>query len=452
MASNNASTISTLPKPTFAEKTKSKITPLTEFQYPEEDQAIIFRHIENTKILDYLKAFLTVIKDPKAIIAASRVSNNRVVIFLDSADRVNNLLATHKYFLLGENNVTIHRLRSPTSKIILSNVSPAIPNSVLLDHLVHNFKLECTSPISILRVNPTDELFSHVISWRRQLYIKTKPDLNLPPSFTIEYNNRSYRIFITFDELTCFKCHKTGHKAEDCHRTVDLGNEFDNLEDSPPVNGSPSQLTTFSYPLLQPTSTTHSSIPPINAMLSADKPTAATTSLEISSSLSANSVRLTPEAVDASKRWLSDISSASSPTLVLKKSRDETETNNLSDSLLSDSDGDLDDAMDHSNSPLTLKQIFEPLASHYQENLDKFPLTFQNFTLFIDMCKGKQRITDLLKDFQMDTKIKELIFCIKDCRPYIKHSSTKNRLTRLYKKLEQLQPQTKPARPHPQHP
>ena len=430
-------------KPTFAEKTKSKIAPLTDFEYPDEKQAIIFKHIENVKILDYLKAFLSVIPDPKAIIAASRVSNNRVIIFLDSADRVQSLLNAHKSFQVGDKCIPIYRLRPPISKIVLSNVSPTIPNSVLQEYLTKYLQLECTSPISILRVNPSDELFAHVISWRRQVYVKHKPDWKPPPSFSINYNNRIYRIFITNDEFTCFKCHQNGHKAEDCHKTVDLGSEGDWTAETDLDSQNNLNLSSDSYPPL------HSMpIRPSVATVDSGKEGGSSFAQPAAIPITLSPPTTPPVSPfvppsETAKRRLSDSSLGSSlptPHQALKKSKEET-SSSLSGShasILSESEDDTEETADQLNQTLSTKQIFEPLAKYYQENQNTYPLSFQNFMMFMDMCKGKQNVEVLLNEFCLETKIKDLVVCLKECRQHIKHSSTKGRMTRLYKKLDQL--------------
>lgn len=168
-----------------------------------------------------------------------------IIIFLDSAERVNQLLSKSNSFVLGDKIVSFHRFRSPASKIILSNVSPTIPNVILENYLINALGLELKSPISILRISPTDEVFGHIITNQRQVYIKMYTKINTPPSFIIEYKNRSYRIFITRDEFTCFKCHQTGHKAEDCNFTVDLEDETEWMDDS---NNNDTLLSEPSFP------------------------------------------------------------------------------------------------------------------------------------------------------------------------------------------------------------
>lgn len=443
----------------YASKAKKRIAPLTDFSYPDENQAIIFNHVENTKIMDYLKALLPLVKDPKTIIAASRISKNRVIVFLDSTDRVNSLLAKTNSFLLGENKVSFHRLRSPSSKLILSNVSPALPNHILEHYLTNILGAELVSPISILRVSPLDEQFGHVICMRRQVYIKPKSETNIPASFLLQFNNRSHRIFITHDEFTCFKCHQTGHKAEDCNTTVDLGNTSEWFEDS-----NENLLSAIEYPpLTQPTLTpvpvsTHQQLssqasPEIHHKSSqnnfhADNNKIATTPvIPIPPHQPQPDINLSQ--LDTSKRRFSDTSSINSsypyqqPDLKKPKedtpSADQTVTtsaHNLPPGTPNDSD--IEESVDPSSPPLSLIQTFESLEPHYSANQSRYPLTFQNFCIFADMCKGKQLISPVLQDFNLHDQIPVMLACVKECRSHVNNNAAKQRLTRLSKKLQQL--------------
>ncbi len=215
-------------RPTFAEKAKKKIQPLITFNHPTEEQGIIFNHVEGVKIREYLLAIYQQVGGPKNIVAASRVSGGRVIIFLASKEIVEDFQIKYGGFKFQNDFIKTRKLKTPSAKLIISNVSPTVPNAAIEDLLKNTLKLKLASPISILRVNPQDDLFSHVVSWRRQVYVHPTEDLSqLPNSVQLSYADRTYRIFTTLDDLTCFKCSSRGHKAEECPEIVD--DEFEDV-------------------------------------------------------------------------------------------------------------------------------------------------------------------------------------------------------------------------------
>lgn len=193
-----------------------KIEPLTSFTFPTSEQGIIFPYVADSKIRDYLVATAEILGDPKYIIAASRISKNRVSVFLNSSEMVDNFLSRPNGIKIRNEVIRGRHLKNKPKKLILSNVSPTIPNSTLERYLTEELKLKLTSKISLLRVNPADDIFGHVISYRRQVYVAEAVEDELPGSFLLTDNESTHRIFITYDELTCFKCKSRKHKAEDC--------------------------------------------------------------------------------------------------------------------------------------------------------------------------------------------------------------------------------------------
>ena len=258
--------------PSYAKITKSKVTPLLDFNFPSAEQGIIFPYISDAKIYDYLVAVNSILNSPKQIIAASRISNLRVAIFLAKESLVDVIIEAPKGLIIDGKEIRGRRMKNKPTKLILSNVSPTISNSVLEKFLTNELKLNLASKISLLRVNPQDELFGHVISYRRQVYINDLNPTHLPSSFLFQDNDTSHRIFLTGDESTCFKCHSRSHKAEDCPAEAiqtDLVQEDDAL--LPPKT---SQNLSFELKLqearrtrdqLFPREMTNFSTPPINS-------------------------------------------------------------------------------------------------------------------------------------------------------------------------------------------
>ncbi len=203
--------------PSFATKTKQKIAPLTTFAHPKEDQGIIFDHIDGLKLRDYLLGIYKLLGGPQNIIAASRVSGGKVILFLSSSEIVDKFQEQHAGFTVNNTYIQTRRLKAPTIKVILSNVSPMIPNSAIEKVLQEQFNLKPVSPISMLRFNPVDDIFPHIVSWRRQFFLPSNTELSkIPPFLLIASEERTYRIFLTVGDFVCFKCSKKGHKAEHC--------------------------------------------------------------------------------------------------------------------------------------------------------------------------------------------------------------------------------------------
>lgn len=153
-----------------------------------------------------------------------------------------------------------------------------------------------------------------------------------------------------------------------------------------------------------------------------------------------------PQKEDSDTSTITSSSSQQQPDL--KKPKQDSLTSQLkaaptNTSNLSDSDTDLEET---NESLISLKQTFKQLEPHYSTNQSKYPLSFQNFCMFVDMSKGKTNLPALLQDFNLENKIKNLITCIVKSCTFVSHSSTKARLTRLSKRLTNLhQASSKPT-------
>jgi len=70
--------------------------------------------------------------------------------------------------------------------------------------------IKTISQISHIKSGFATEQFSHILSFRRQVYINQDSVSKLPSSITVTVENTTFRIFITDDTVTCFQCHKPG--------------------------------------------------------------------------------------------------------------------------------------------------------------------------------------------------------------------------------------------------
>ncbi len=429
MASNVSNTS---PGNTYASKTKSKISPLTNFLHPSDEQGLVFAHKNDYKVRDYLMALKDLVKGPKNIIAAARVSNNRIIVFLSTKELAEEFLIAHGGITLDSQFIKGRKLGN-TRKLIFSNVSPVIPNDILENHLKTELKLELASNLSILRVSPTDDLFSHVVSWRRQVYCKIDDRrlTHLPSSFLFHYGDKTHRIFITYDEFVCFKCHKQGHKADDCpslsEDTVELG------EDTAPeqslnqavTNGT--QEESLNSPPLLPALQTTNSLPVLMDTTYTQNGEVTKRRLP-SSSNSSQQPSVTRRKRKKPKKTPLDMQQDEA---IDPSSYSETEEDQSTSNMEVDKETLLSKSAQRKQS---LKTIFQPLQEKFATRT--YPIkSIENFALFIDMYSPAADMTAILKNFTDDTK--GVIDMLQELYPDIHDHSTKIRFTKISTKLQE---------------
>lgn len=187
-------------------------TPTVDFPTPE--QAIIFTAIEGPRIKDYVKA-VGDITGPQSIKFVSRISFNRICIFLASVKQVDELLKAHDKITVRETDIPIRRYVTPARRLIISNASPCIPHDTI-ETALRSAGLKLVSQLTFLRAGIGEE-YAHVFSFRRQVYITPlENNETLPSSFVIKYGETNQRVFLTFDEMKCFLCNNPGHIAANC--------------------------------------------------------------------------------------------------------------------------------------------------------------------------------------------------------------------------------------------
>lgn len=205
---------SNTPTPLFSQvlKTKSKTV------YPRKDQAIILNSIDGVPIKDYIVSLGKAVQ-PKNILFASRISNNRVCIYLTSKDIVTKFMTDHGGITIGDIFISSRRLITPARRVILSGVSPCIPHEVIEQVLQEN-NVKTVSPVSYVGVGLGLPEYSHVYSFRRQVFIVPDDSVSLPSSLIVNFDEDSFRIFLATDELRCFSCKEVGHISKNCPQGI----------------------------------------------------------------------------------------------------------------------------------------------------------------------------------------------------------------------------------------
>nr|CAH7745740.1 unnamed protein product [Callosobruchus chinensis] len=213
------------------------------YRHPKKDQAIVFNTIEGARLQDYLLK-LGPIVNPKNIIFCSRIANNRICVYLSSKDLVNNFMDNHGEFIVNGENIKARRLITPSERLIISNVCPTIPHTLVKDAL-QQIGLKLISPISFLRIGAPLPEYNHILSFRRQVYITPDDTVVVPESLEITHENLTYRIFLSLDNQKCYKCKLSGHVAAQCNsRTQTAEETLTNSESTSTINHSTTKLNT----------------------------------------------------------------------------------------------------------------------------------------------------------------------------------------------------------------
>lgn len=212
--------------------------------FPKKDQAVIINVLDGVKLTDYVVSLGGII-GPKNILFASRISNNRVCIYLSSKELVEEVILHHSSIVINGQEASIRRLVSPARRIIFSNVSPTIPHE-FLENVVKAAGFKPVSPVSFLRAGIIGDAYSHVLSFRRQIYVHPEETIPLPPSIILKHDEINYRIYLTYDELTCFLCKQSGHISTNCPNQNQTSANLENTSEIPeaPVTTPASQLQT----------------------------------------------------------------------------------------------------------------------------------------------------------------------------------------------------------------
>lgn len=353
--------------------------PVTSF--PKKDQAIIIPAVDNLKIQDYVKAVGTIVQ-PKNVLFSSRISNNRMCIYLASKETVDIFMKNNKNIKINDNILEPRRLITPAIRIVLSNVCPTIPHSTLESHLIRE-GLKLVSPMSFLKMGISEPEYSHVYSFRRQIYIaSTAEDQQIPESLLINYDETTYRIFLSNDSMKCFICKHDNHLANNCpnNQQHNIPEGTSNSNDNIETKKTTSDLLT---PIVQQnTSNYNETFPELQT-------------------IPQNDTFLTPP----------------SPTLSTKKKR---KISNSSEKITQTSESQIE----------SVRPIF-------QQNLGIFPLNYDQFNDFLENAIGSTDPLSIAR--QYTNNINELINMIDSIYPHFSHKAMKSRCTRLKKKLLILQ-------------
>lgn len=183
-------------------------------KYPKKDQGIIFDIIDGARNEDYLRAIAKK-TDPKNILSASRITQNRFCFFVKSVPLVDELISVGNNVLtVGTSQVTMRPYVARLKRIILSNVYSFIPDQVL-ENKFAELGIHLKSAITTLHISSAPE-FAHIQCHRRQVFVHPDDIEKIPGDFSITYDATTFHIFVTTDKMICFECKQEGHTSKHC--------------------------------------------------------------------------------------------------------------------------------------------------------------------------------------------------------------------------------------------
>lgn len=192
--------------------------------------AIIIPANQSLTLTDYLNEISKVIP-PSDILYASKISNNRICIYLSSEKLVDNA-CNSRFINTAVGPLPIRRLINPAFRLVLSNVMPNMTNKKLIEAVSQFVKV--VSPMQLISAGLKDPKFQHIKSFRRETFILK--DVNshaLPPSLLIPHDGEEVRIFLSVEDPRCFHCnYLTNHKTAECAKKLSSSTK----------NGTPSNV------------------------------------------------------------------------------------------------------------------------------------------------------------------------------------------------------------------
>lgn len=175
------------------------------------DCAITLDPVHGAKQIDYLEELDKIVK-AENIVSIGKNTDGRVVVFFTSSEHAETIIQNG--LVIQNANVSALPFTVRPTRVLVSNITPNMPDSVILDFLRGYGRV--TSALRPVPINyGQQDKFAHILSARREVYVQLEKDAVIPSRIRIIHENNP--IFVTFEtDVQCFRCKKLGHVASNC--------------------------------------------------------------------------------------------------------------------------------------------------------------------------------------------------------------------------------------------
>lgn len=408
--------------------------------FPTKEQAIVIESHDGITIKEYVIA-IGKLTNPSNIRYVSRISNGRICIFLSSKKCVEDLILTNPKILINNISLEVRPLLTKNKRIILSNVCPVIPNHEIEEKLL-KLGVKPTSKITPLRAGLSIPGFSHILSFRRQMYIQNEDFAKLPETIQIEYEGTYYWIYFSTDSPTCFLCKTEGHLAKHCPDNLSEQTDEPSTSSNNAINvcDNPSEFPELTLESQKPTSSiSKNAIQQVNPLPN-DHPSPSQYSDD---SISAG---IQPETdsyahnKSCPNSTIIHLSGSKRPISLASSDATDTISPDNNSPILETSDRIENHKTSHtskkpkteSKNP-TISDMLLPIKQLLEDDPSLFPLSYLQLQSFFENTIGVNDVTAIAINYTHD--IEKLATSLQSLYPYFTDKSIKNRSTRIVKKL-----------------
>lgn len=416
------------------QKTFANITKKT--QFPNKKEAIIIITTQEIPIEDYVYKIGDLI-GPNNIKYVSKLSKDRLCIFLTSKELVDKLTTEYHTVIIKNQTVQIRKYINPALRIIISNACPSIPHSVI-ENTLKEAGIKLVSPITFLRAGLSREEYKHILSFRRQAYLaQSEEPQDMPNSLLITHEETNYRIFISTD-TTCFACKQKGHMANKCPNKAE--NTTTHAKQPQETENTLTQTTQEKDSENNTTITTAiiHEIP--------DKILHTKTTINIQKPIKQMEEKTKTNKTKAEKRINTSTSSLEDEILAATSQESTVKTlhsqkqekGNANTNIILSEKTKPKQKKKRSNSPnldsqKTLEEIMVPLRTEIEQNKDLYKLSYDELFEFLNEAQGSTDPLQIAKQYTPD--IPSLLFVLKDLHPHLTDRSAKQKFTRLTNRM-----------------